>query len=230
MEKEAGVVLSPAVLRLYQGNRGFVAVFSLSTDQPQWLVDQHGDLVSLLALSLLVDLNAHIRRDLHAHLSHLAVDLDPALSNPFVRLAARGQAQLGHPLVQAQSAVGPDGRRVPLAVGQGGAARRGCGAAENGRGVVVGHVLFILKRLAHIATSRIVYFIQINPRGFNVSWHGIQRGQPTVDHANLVFQVRGRLIVCVKWSRPLKRITSGRRATLNPFIFENKSHRQLDHK
>jgi hypothetical protein len=33
---------------------------------------------------------------------HLAIDLDPALGNPVVGLAARAQAQLGHALVQAQ--------------------------------------------------------------------------------------------------------------------------------
>ena len=42
---------------------------------------------------------------LHAHASHLPVDLDPAVGDPVVGLAAGAQAQLGHTFVQARPPV-----------------------------------------------------------------------------------------------------------------------------
>ena len=114
VKEEAGVVLSPAVLRLYQCDGRLVAILGLTTDQAERLVDQHRDLVGLLAFGLLADLDAHIGAYLHAHAGDHAVDLDPALGNPVVGLAARGPAQFGHALVQAQRAVFAVGGGVAL--------------------------------------------------------------------------------------------------------------------
>ena len=58
----------------------------------------------LLALGFFVHLDAVLRQDLEPHRRHLAIDLDPALGNPVVGLAARAQTQLGQALVQARCA------------------------------------------------------------------------------------------------------------------------------
>ena len=88
VEEKTGVVLRPAVLRLHQGDGGQMAVFSLAADEADRLVHQHRHLLGLLALGLLVDLNAHIGLHLHAHGRHRPVDLDPALGNPVIGFAA----------------------------------------------------------------------------------------------------------------------------------------------
>ena len=92
MEEEAGVVVHPAVLRLNQRDGRFVPVFGLAADDAYGLVHQNRDLVGLGTLGLLRDLDACIGRNLHAHLGHLAINLDPALGDPVVRFAPGGQA------------------------------------------------------------------------------------------------------------------------------------------
>ena len=130
MEKEAGVVLGPAVVGLHQRDGRFVAVLGLAAHQAQGLIDQDGDQVGLLALGLLVDLNAHIGQHLHAHLGYFAIHFDPAFANPLIGFAARGHSQLGHTLVQAHRAVGAVRRCVALADRH----RRATAAARRGRG------------------------------------------------------------------------------------------------
>src|SRR5207344_2625655 len=71
----------------------------------------------LMAMRLFVDLDAVGRRDLDAHRRNVAVDLDPALLDPCIGLAARAQAQFGHALVEAHGAGGCGGSGV----GHGGA-------------------------------------------------------------------------------------------------------------
>ena len=104
VEEEAGVVFAPAILRLNQGDGGLVAILGLAADDAHRFVDQNCHQVGLRTLGRFADLNAVVFGDLHASFGDLAVDLHPALGNPFVGLAARGQGQIRHAFIQAYGA------------------------------------------------------------------------------------------------------------------------------
>ncbi|MNS90277.1 hypothetical protein D3C72_1243270 [compost metagenome] len=127
-EEEARVVFRPAVLRREQRDRRLVPVLGLPAHVADGLVDEDRDLVRLLPLGGLVDLDAVVGRDLHAHLGGLAVDAHPALRDPVVRLAARAQAEFGHAFVEAHGRVGGGG-----GLGHGGANPSKCALRVSGR-------------------------------------------------------------------------------------------------
>ena len=60
VEEKARVVFGPAVARLDQCDGGLMAVFGLTADDAQRLVQKNGDLLGLLAFSQLVNLYLHI--------------------------------------------------------------------------------------------------------------------------------------------------------------------------
>jgi hypothetical protein len=107
VEEKARVVVAPAVLRGEQRHGGFMPVLGLAADVPDRLVQQDGDLRGLLALGFFVHLDAVGWFHLQPHGGDLPIDLDPALGDPVVGLAARAQAALGHAFVQADGVGGP---------------------------------------------------------------------------------------------------------------------------
>ena len=119
-------------------------VFGLTTDQAQRLIDQHRDLLGLCARGLFVDLDLHVGRDLHAHFGHHPIDLDPPLSNPVIRLAARRQTQFGHALVQPQRAARAIGGGVGLPSGNGRLGSGWCSATKDRGFGCICHMLFIM--------------------------------------------------------------------------------------
>ena len=100
-EAHARAVAAPVVALLHERDGGLVPVLRLAADVAHRLVQQDGDLLRLLAAGARVDLDAVLRADLQAHGRDGAVDLDPALLDPRVGLAARTQAEVGHAFVEA---------------------------------------------------------------------------------------------------------------------------------
>jgi hypothetical protein len=119
VEEKARVVVAPAVLRGEQRHGGLMAVLGLAADVPMGLLSRMVTCVACWPSAFLSISMRSARLDLQPHGRDLAIDLDPALGNPVVGLAARAQAALGHALVQADRVGGPGHARE-------GAGRCGC--------------------------------------------------------------------------------------------------------
>ena len=104
---------------LHQHHGRLVAVLGLAAHVAHGLVQQDGDLLALLAARLGIDLDARVGPHLQAHRRDGAVDLDPALGDPVVGLAARAQAEFGHALVQAGGGGGAECGGCAQACGRG---------------------------------------------------------------------------------------------------------------
>ncbi len=75
-------------------------IFGLATDITDRLVQEHRDLLRLLATRHRIDVNTRLRPDPQPHDRDLAIHPHPTTSDPIVGLATRAQAQFGHALVQ----------------------------------------------------------------------------------------------------------------------------------
>ena len=89
-------VLGPAVLRLDQHHRGFVAVFGLAADIADRFVEQDRDPLGLFSARARIDVDARFGADALAEHRQLAVDADPAGGDPIIGLAARSHPARGH--------------------------------------------------------------------------------------------------------------------------------------
>ena len=94
-------IAAPLTGRANEGGGGFVAVFGLTAHVAHGLVQQDGDLPGLLVAGLGQHVDLGVGRHGHTHDGGFAVDQHPAAGNPFVGLAARAQAEVGHAFVQA---------------------------------------------------------------------------------------------------------------------------------
>ena len=93
----------PLVGRLDEHSRALVSVFGLTADITHRLMQQDGDALFLLVARLRRDFDDGVGRHRLPHVGRLAVDAHPTPRDPFVGLAARAQAQLGHAFVQAHA-------------------------------------------------------------------------------------------------------------------------------
>ncbi|MDT4841154.1 hypothetical protein FQZ97_749970 [compost metagenome] len=99
VRRVAGIA-TPLAGRADQRGGGFVAVFGLAAHVAHGLVQQDRHLPGLLVARLGQHLHVGVGRHGHAHDSRLAVDQHPAARDPFVGLAARAQAEVGHAFVE----------------------------------------------------------------------------------------------------------------------------------
>ena len=88
-ERNAAVVPFPTVVGGNQLGGGFVAFFRLRADVADGLVEQDGDALRLFFMRLPVEVDAVALGHFLTEYGGLPVDLDPALLDVTVRLAAR---------------------------------------------------------------------------------------------------------------------------------------------